>query len=131
MIDLQHIPIKEDYVVINLMTVELLKRIKMLAAQGKIKQMYWMKIWKHLRKDILDYDHNECQICKAEGGHARAEMVHHINYLETHPELGLSSTYIDKDGRTYRQLISLCDECHKSIHLHDRKVKIFMNEERW
>ena len=130
--NIEQIKITDNYAVINWMTPVILKKLKILAEEGNIKQLYWTKIWKRLRKVILAYDHNECQVCKSRGKHTTATMIHHIKHLEYYLELGLSSTYIDGQGNEYRQLISLCDNCHTEIHLKPvAESKLFISEERW
>lgn len=80
--------------------------------------------WKHKREDILRRDNNECQMCKAEGGHSEATTVHHIKHLKDNPELALEDS----------NLMSLCAECHNKVHPEKQKFKKKkpqLNEERW
>ena len=35
---------------------------------------------------------------------------------EENPELALEDFYIDEQGRQHRQLLSLCDACHKDVY---------------
>lgn len=81
-----------------------------------------------MRKKILDRDNNECQICKRNGRHTKAVIVHHIKHLDDHWELRL-----DPDN-----LESVCFQCHENEHTHERKrfkdkdrSEEYSNEERW
>ncbi|MGF3214598.1 HNH endonuclease [Facklamia sp. P12945] len=38
----------------------------------------------------MKIDNNECQVCKAEGKHTPAEMVHHVVHVRDNPMLALS-----------------------------------------
>lgn len=131
--DIEHIAIKEDYEIMDLMTPQILAKIIEWSKQGRdeLRRLYWTKVWKRLRKQILAYDHNECQICKTRGEHQRATMVHHIKHLERYHSLGLSTTYEAEDGRVYRQLISLCDDCHEQQHKREQRELQLITEERW
>lgn len=131
--DIEHIKVKEDYAVVDLMTPAILGKLREWSKIGRdaIKKLYWTKAWKRLRKEIIKYDHNECQLCKANGTHRTATMVHHVKHLENNLSLGLSTTYEDEDGKTYRQLISLCDDCHDCQHPKDQDPREILTEERW
>ncbi len=88
--------------------------------------------WRRLRKEVLATDKYECQVCKQHGKYKRATHVHHVNYLEKHPELALSKYYKDDDGSVKRNLISLCHNCHEEIHDHRIKEKSEpLTPERW
>jgi len=84
--------------------------------------------WRTKRQEILDRDHYECQMCKAEGrvttgDHATLE-VDHIKELERHPELAL-----DNDN-----LRTLCKRCHNKRHKRGfkyRQTQHKWNDERW
>ena len=67
--------------------------------------------WKKKRAAILRRDKYLCQECRRYGrkrnGHpVPAEVVHHIQHYDEHPELALD------DGN----LISLCEGCHNKKH---------------
>ena len=62
--------------------------------------------WKHKRIRILKRDEYCCHQCKRYGKNRTATTVHHINPLETHPELRLESW----------NLVSLCSKCHDKMH---------------
>lgn len=62
--------------------------------------------WKHKRARILKRDEYCCRQCKRYGKNRTATTVHHINPLETYPELRLESW----------NLISLCSTCHDKMH---------------
>jgi 5-methylcytosine-specific restriction protein A len=90
--------------------------------------------WLLVRDEVLDDDKCECQDCKAKGKYAEATMVHHVKELKKFPELALCKYYVDDEGVEHRQLISLCDDCHKVRHPERRRKKekrSFINEERW
>ncbi|HZK71503.1 MAG TPA: HNH endonuclease, partial [Clostridia bacterium] len=80
------------------------------------RKFYESKYWRRLRKDVLNDDKWECQICKIQKHkYTKANHVHHVNYLKLHPELALSKFYIDDDGNVKRQLISVCKNCHETV----------------
>lgn len=72
--------------------------------------------WRATRKQALDRDIGECQLCAKEGRYetdcagrphpVRATMVHHIVPLKVAPEKALE---LDN-------LMSLCDACHERMH---------------
>ncbi len=113
------------------MTPELLERLKKWIATGDPRPFYRLWVWKKLRREVLESDKNECQWCKAKGYYAVADTVHHVQYLDKHPELALSKTYIFL-GREYRNLVSLCRDCHENHHDHKAKVKVDpLTIEKW
>ncbi|MCT8978296.1 HNH endonuclease [Clostridium sp. CX1] len=99
---------------------ELAQWINSLIQHNNIKAFYNSAAWEHLRREVLEEQHHECQICKANGVYSEAVTVHHIKYLRRHPELALT-----KDN-----LMAVCDECHYQIH-HKPKPKPQLNIERW
>lgn len=131
--DIERIAVSENYEIIDAMTPKILAKLRDWSKEGRdgIKKLYWTKAWKKLRKIVLDYDHHECQSCKDNGRHRRATMVHHIKHLEQNHSLGLSTTYVGDDGGIYRQLISLCDECHEIQHPKEQDQTKIITEERW
>lgn len=83
---------------------------------------YKSTAWKRKRKEILERDNFECQMCKESGGYSRAMVVHHIKHYKDYPELGL------KDDN----LISLCGVCHNKVHPEKSfKNKKPIHEEKW
>lgn len=110
---------------------ELLAWIKSLINKGDARPFYRTRTWKRKRREILELDRHECQWCKAKGSYAEATTVHHIQYLDKHPELALAETYVYQ-GKEYRNLISLCRECHERHHEHKAKPKSEpLTPERW
>lgn len=99
--------------------------IKDLVRLDNLMKFYKSKEWLELRKIALKRDNNECQLCKAKGKYHRAENVHHIKEVKTHPHLAL----------TLDNLQCLCIRCHNEVHdrLEQEKNKMpkFMNVERW
>lgn len=73
---------------------------------------YKSAAWLRARRAALIRDHYLCQDCLTRHrvqGHGRvapAEMVHHIESYQEHPELGL----------VLENLVSLCDACHAKRH---------------
>ncbi|HEP1658630.1 TPA: HNH endonuclease [Streptococcus pyogenes] len=108
----------------NLMTPEILEHLKLLIAEDRVKEFYWTKEWRLIRKVRRRKDSNECQRCKRDGRYSPAEMVHHKNEVRYHPEQALDLDNIE----------CLCNSCHNKEHpekLHGYKKKKFDNEERW
>jgi len=116
---------------VNSMTPELLAWLKVLIANGDLRPFYRTRTWKRIRNEVLEADRHECQRCKAKGFYSSANTVHHVQYIDKHPELGLSPTYV-YNGQEHRNLISLCHQCHDEIHEHKAKTKTKpITPERW
>lgn len=96
-----------------------------------IHRFYIWGKWKQVREHVLKMDHCECQRCKAKKTYTKATTVHHVNYVKQHPELALEIWY-EWHGRTGRNLISLCHDCHEAVHGYRKlKEKKPLTEERW
>lgn len=110
---------------------ELKKWIRELLAQGKIDDFYKSKYWRELRKEVLKEQKEECQECLKLGKRTKANTVHHVQFVDKHPELALSKFYAYK-GKQYRNLICVCPDCHNKLHPEKHKQKKeLINEERW
>ncbi len=112
---------------------ELKKLIPELSASHKMYVFYKSPEWRALKNEVLKEQHNECQICKAQGRYTQADTVHHVQYVKKYPELALSKTYTYK-GKEYRNLIAICKACHNKVHIEkgfNKKHSHFINEERW
>lgn len=99
--------------------------------KGKAENFYTWADWAKVRKEVLKFDNFECQMCKQNRRHRKAEVVHHVKHLKDRPDLALSIW----DGND-RQLISLCRECHEKVHperieKYKRKNKSAVTNERW
>lgn len=107
-----------------------------LIAIGKVWKFYKTKEWKELSAEVMKEQHNECQKCKDRHIHKAADCVHHVQWVRKHPRLALSK-YYTYEGKTYRNLIALCNECHNEEHpekgrgLKKSNKEKFLNEERW
>ena len=109
---------------------ELKKWIKELLTQGKIDDFYKSKYWRKLRKEVLKEQKEECQECLKLGKRTKANTVHHVQFVDKHPELALSKFYAYK-GKQYRNLICVCPDCHNKLHPEKHKQKKeLINEER-
>ena len=98
------------------------KKLLQAIQSGREDIFYNSRTWRNKRKQILDRDNNECQICKKEGRVSKADTVHHIKELKDYPELGM----------TDENLISVCFSCHNIIHerFEGQRSKIDIPE-RW
>lgn len=108
----------------DLMTPNFLSWLKELLRDNRIKEFYWTKEWRLIRKMRRRIDNNECQRCKREGRYSPAEMVHHKKEVRFFPDLALNLENTE----------CLCNACHNREHpekLHGFKKKKFENEERW
>jgi len=109
-----------------------LQRVIRQAAHKRGLDFYRSYAWAHKRAEVLAMDHNECVMCRAHGKHSQANTVHHVWYLSKRPELALSIWYIGTDGVPYRQLVSLCHDCHEEQHAHRHSTsKQTLTDERW
>lgn len=104
-------------------------------------KFYKLDEWLELRDAVLQFYHYECQDCKAKGKYKPAQMVHHNQWVKSHPETALDFYYIDNKGERKINLVALCNDCHnkrhpeKFKHLKDaqtqRHQKKQLNQERW
>ncbi|NOU63168.1 HNH endonuclease [Paenibacillus sp. LMG 31461] len=62
--------------------------------------------WKAKRLKVLRRDEYRCRDCIRYGKTTEATTAHHVNPLESRPELALASW----------NLISLCTKCHDKMH---------------
>ena len=101
------------------MNKKLLKEIK----SGNTSYFYNSRTWRNKRKQIINRDNNECQMCKKQGRVSKGETVHHIKHLKDYPTLALADD----------NLITLCFHHHELMHpekfIHERKAEL--NREKW
>lgn len=96
-----------------------------------IHRFYTWTRWKHVRKEVLQLDKGECQLCKQRGIYTKATTVHHVNYVKKHPDKALDIWYTFR-GQRKRNLISLCHDCHEAVHGYRKKKRAEpLTEERW
>lgn len=107
--------------------------IKQLIINDNLILFYKDKPWLDLRQDVLDDYHNECQDCLSRGHLVRAVTVHHEEEVKRRPDLALSKTYKDDQGKERRQLTPLCDRCHNRRHgrFCPAEQRPQLNKERW
>ena len=108
--------------------------IRQLIKVNKLELFYKCQEWIDLRLEVLREHHFECDECLKRGTYTRADCVHHINEVRKRPDLALSKFYTDKEGKTHRNLVPLCNNCHNIIHDklgNYQKKNRFSNEERW
>ncbi|MGE7091670.1 HNH endonuclease [Lysinibacillus sp. NPDC048646] len=91
--------------------------------KGQLMKFYKSREWMQLRQKALMRDNYECQLCKAAGRYHKAENVHHMKEVKTHPHLSLN----------LGNLQCLCIKCHNDVHdrLEATRANKFMNDERW
>jgi len=100
------------------------KELIRMIQQGNVNKFYKSSEWREKRKDILKRDHNECQMCKAEGKYSKGYCIHHIKIIKVNPLLALTDS----------NLITLCNEHHELQHpnrFNKELVERFSNVERW
>lgn len=73
---------------------------------GNVMKFYKSKEWLKVRDNVRESQNYECQECKKEGGVGRADVVHHIKHLRSHPELALRED----------NLVCLCHYHHELEH---------------
>lgn len=96
-----------------------------------IHKFYTWSKWLRIRQQVLNMDKTECQDCKLHGKYTKATTVHHQQYVKSHPELSLEIWYTFQ-GKRYRNLVSLCHDCHEARHGYRQKnTKELLTEERW
>ena len=117
--------------IICLMTPEILTKLHKMIESNDLRPFYRSKEWRRLRKVVLAADKFACQKCRLNGFYSKANTVHHVQYIDKHPKLALSTHYM-YNGHQLRNLISLCHQCHDEIHEHRKKpAKPPLTEERW
>jgi hypothetical protein len=109
------VQIEADGKIVTVLSGEALRQLKQLIASGNVHDFYVSPEWRHLRAEVLDEQKNECQEHRKRGSYARANHVHHVNYLRNHPELALSKWYLDKNEIPRRNLIVVCKDCHETV----------------
>lgn len=109
--------------------------ITQLIKDNKLSKFYKWSEWRELAEEIKKENNYECQLCKERHIHSKARSVHHVQWVRKHPRLAMSRTY-EYQGKTYKNLIPLCEACHNEQHPDKRvrneyKKNKFFNEERW
>lgn len=107
-------------------------KLRELIQENKLYKFYKSKEWIALKNEVLKEFHNECLWCRERGIIRKATQVHHIQFVKKHPELALSK-YYTYNGKRYRNLVPLCQDCHDKAH---KRMKYKprpkqINEERW
>lgn len=98
---------------------------------------YDSRAWRRVRRQVMEIDHYECQICKAKGILTKKHLlVHHEYHLEEYPQFGLMMWVDDPmTGQRRRNLITVCKCCHETV-CHPGRAKRFeakepLTPERW
>ena len=103
------------------------KKLLQAIESGREDIFYNSRTWRKKRRQILERDNFECQMCKELGRVGKGETVHHIKHLKYRPDLGL----VDEN------LLTLCYAHHNEVHPEKwgrGKAKAkdkFVNKERW
>ena len=108
-------------------------QIRQLIDGGRTEEFYNDRGWRKLSKEVIEENHGECLMCKAEKRLTAATVVHHVNYLKARPDLAYSRTYIDEHGEEHMQLMPLCHDCHEKIHERGAYSQLtgYTNDEKW
>lgn len=113
----------------------LAKWIRELIRANNLMAFYKSTDWLELKAEVLEECHYECQGCLKNGEYKRADVVHHVNHVRTHPHLALSKYYTDNEGKKQRNLVPLCNACHGLEHPEklgkQQSTNKFTNEEKW
>lgn len=108
--------------------------IRELITEDRLHEFYTSAVWLNLRDEVLREFKHECQDCKKKGRYTKAAIVHHVKHLKEYPELALSKTYIDENGKEQVQLKPVCKDCHEYAEHPERlrwNKKEPLTEERW
>lgn len=101
------------------------------------KAFYDSAAWARVRRQVLELDHYECQMCRVSGrlthqskGKGATLVVHHVKHLKDRPDLALC---IYDPDTSERQLVTLCEGCHDLVHPEKLKhtKKEMITEEWW
>lgn len=110
---------------------EKLMRVLRLCASPRQVKFYQSSEWRWMRQRVLIKYNHECEMHRRRGSYARATMVHHVWYLDKHPELSLAEHYYSS-GKAHMQLMPLCHDCHEEMHQHRHDTKREpITPERW
>ena len=90
---------------------------------GGPQKFYSSRIWRRVRRQVLELYRGECVMCRDAGRYTPATTVHHVKHLLDRPDLGLSITDPDTGEP---QLIPLCDAHHIDVH-----GRCKWQDERW
>ena len=96
-----------------MLTPTLLAKLRALIAAGREWEFYSWSQWLRRRGEVLELDHHECQLCRAQGRYRRGKIVHHVKHLRDRPDLALS--IFDPDTGE-RQLLTVCKTGHELEH---------------
>lgn len=110
-----------------------LQQLRAMIEAGTSDDFYDWTEWTHSRREVLEADRWECQICKQFGRYRKAIIVHHVKHLRDRPDLALSM--FDPDTGE-RQLVSVCRACHEDQHperglKRSGKKQFQITPERW
>lgn len=94
------------------------RRAKEQIAAGDVAAFRSSYAWKRTAKKAREFQHNECQDCRAHGLYAPADEVHHMVPVEAAPERALDMG----------NLRCLCRSCHRLRHEHTESP---LTAERW
>jgi 5-methylcytosine-specific restriction endonuclease McrA len=72
--------------------------------------------WKAKRKEILDRDNNECQMCMSN----KLLHIHHKRYITGHMAWEYDDTF----------LITVCESCHNKHHQYKYKTKTHIGKKK-
>lgn len=105
--------------------------------QKQRNEVYKKAIWEKIRQRVFEIDHGECVRCNHKVFDSgvpkkitKATVAHHIFEVEKYPEYKYD-IYVKIGETTYRNIVSLCRDCHETIHGRNPKAKDgFVNEER-
>ena len=108
----------------------------LLDAEGTAHKFYLTRQWRAKRAEVIARGHGECADCrgKSPAVYSPATCVHHVQHLDRRPDLALSDTYVDGEGRVRAQLVPLCSECHDVRHgrFGGRAARFDqLNDEKW
>lgn len=100
--------------------------VKQWIAEGREDKVYKQRYWTDvIRPIVMKKCNNECQLCKRNGKHTKATIIHHIKELKMFPELAYALW----------NLIAVCWECHEEEHerfkYRSKEKKDDLNDERW
>ena len=119
---------------------DIANKIREWIANDNIIRFYQSSKWRVLRAEVLQDNHNECEISRNVGivntsTDGKLE-IHHILFIENYPHYALDR-YIYINGKMYQNLFLITTSLHSILHQRTNKInekkdnKTIVSNERW
>lgn len=79
------------------------------------KNVYNTRKWRYMRIAKMR-EQPLCEVCMSAGKYVLATQVHHVKFISD----GKTEKQMLELGFDYENLMSICDKCHKEVHVKKR-----------